>query len=199
MTWLTDFPRQLEDERLLLRPYVLSDADVLLRTLIENRSRLENDFPSRVHEQLERSEVERFVEQKYLEWERGESFYFGVWKKNSDEYAGEISLKDFIRPIPSAEFGYFIAEKSEGRGLVTSSLRLLLPFAFDALGLKKMQIRCSGNNLRSQRVATRCGFILEGVLRNMFLCNDGTLHDLYYYGMTIEDYRKQRTREAFSD
>jgi RimJ/RimL family protein N-acetyltransferase len=198
MTGTTEFSRVLEDERVLLRPYTFHDTDVLSKALNDNRARLENDFPSRVSAQFARTEVERFIEQKYLEWERGETFYFGIWEKNSGEYAGEISLKDFIRPIPSAEFGYFVVKEYEGRGIVSSSVRLVLPFAFVAMGLRKVQIRCSGNNLRSQRVATRCGFILEGVLRNMFLCNDGTLHDLYCYGMTIEDYRKQRTREANS-
>jgi RimJ/RimL family protein N-acetyltransferase len=138
---MSELPRHVENDLLLLQPYTFFHADVLLKALHENRSRLEDDFPTRVGESLAKADVERFIEQKYVEWQRGEVFCFGIWHKPSGEYIGEISLKYADRSIPCGEFSYFVVRENEGRGYMTSSIQLLLPFAFDSLHLGKLQLR----------------------------------------------------------
>lgn len=39
-------------------------------------------------------------------------------------------------------------------------------WAFDWLGVARLELSCGPDNERSQRVARRCGFVLEGVLRS---------------------------------
>ncbi len=185
---MSEFPRHVENDLLLLQPYSFFHAEILLKALQENQSRLQDDFPARVGESPAKAAVERFIEQKYIEWQRGEAFCFGIWHKG--EYIGEISLKYADQNIPCGEFSYFVLREYEGKGHITSSVQLLLPFAFDRLQLRKLQIRCSSDNVRSRHVAVRSGFVLEGILRDMFLCaDDKTLRDMYCYGMTANDYR----------
>jgi GNAT acetyltransferase-like protein len=43
---------------------------------------------------------------------------------------------------------------------------ILARWAFDDLGLAQLQITCGPDNLASQRVAERAGFVREGVLRS---------------------------------
>ena len=72
---------------------------------------------------------------------------------------------------------------------------MVLPFAFEMLALRKLQVRCAAENVRSQRVGESCGFKVEGVLRNDFVIADGrTLIDIVYSGMTDSDYRTLRVK-----
>jgi RimJ/RimL family protein N-acetyltransferase len=188
---VAEISTRIENERVVLRRYTHFDAGALLKLIQENASRLENDFPTRVRATRTERDAERFIEQKYLEWERGESLTFGIWVKATGSYVGEIALKEFAPEIRSADLGYFLDRQFERRGLMRVSTQLVVSLAFDALHLNKLQVRCSSANGRSQRVAVRAGFMLEGIVRDTFLCADGvTLLDMYYYGMTAEDFRK---------
>jgi RimJ/RimL family protein N-acetyltransferase len=62
--------------------------------------------------------------------------------------------------------GYRLTAGARGRGVATHAVRLLAGWAFDALGLGRLEITCGPDNLASQHVAERCGFTREGVLRS---------------------------------
>jgi RimJ/RimL family protein N-acetyltransferase len=64
-----------------------------------------------------------------------------------------------------AECGYWLAAPERGRGLTTRALRLLARWAFESCGLERLQLRADVNNVASQRVAEKAGFVREGVLR----------------------------------
>jgi RimJ/RimL family protein N-acetyltransferase len=60
-------------------------------------------------------------------------------------------------------------------------VRAITSFAFDALGARRVEIRCDSRNLDSARVAERAGFALEGTLHNNEVGTDGTLRDTLIY------------------
>jgi RimJ/RimL family protein N-acetyltransferase len=53
-----------------------------------------------------------------------------------------------------------------GHGAATRAVRLLARWAFDDLGIARLELTCGPDNTASQRVAERCGFTREGVLRS---------------------------------
>jgi RimJ/RimL family protein N-acetyltransferase len=57
---------------------------------------------------------------------------------------------------------------------MTEAVRAITSIAFDALGARRVEIRCDPSNLKSARVAERAGFTLEGTLHNNELGTDGT-------------------------
>lgn len=188
-------PATLESERLLLRPYRLSDAPALVKVFDDNRERLQEDFPSRANTIHIEPEAESFIWHVMQLWDMRESFYFCIWEKQSRLYVGEIFFTEIVWKIPKAHIGYYVVKEWEGKGLMTEAMKLVLPFAFETLKMRKLQIRCAVDNLRSQRVAERCGFKIEGVLRNDALKADGqTLANLVYYGMTPNDFRGKRLK-----
>ena len=65
----------------------------------------------------------------------------------------------------SAELGYWVDGGHEGRGLVTAGAGALLTHAFGALGLERASLHARADNVRSRAVATRLGFVEEGVAR----------------------------------
>jgi RimJ/RimL family protein N-acetyltransferase len=72
------------------------------------------------------------------------------------------------REAATAELGYIVAPDARGRGVGTEALRLLTEWAL-AQGLVRLELRISVENEASKRVAERCGYALEGVLRSTFL------------------------------
>lgn len=65
-----------------------------------------------------------------------------------------------------ATVGYWVAPGARGRGVATHAVRLVAGWAFEALGIARLELTCGPDNLASQRVALRCGFVQEGVMRS---------------------------------
>ena len=65
-----------------------------------------------------------------------------------------------------AAVGYWLTPEARGRGVVTHAVRLIARWAFDDVGIARLELTCGPDNRASQRVAERCGFTREGVLRS---------------------------------
>jgi [ribosomal protein S5]-alanine N-acetyltransferase len=65
------------------------------------------------------------------------------------------------------EIGYFVDEKHWGKGIATESVRILEGMAFSDFGLKRLEIRVHPENKASIRVAEKCGYRKEGLLREV--------------------------------
>jgi RimJ/RimL family protein N-acetyltransferase len=76
--------------------------------------------------------------------------------------------------VPKFEIGYWCRTRFSGQGYTTEAVRAIAAFAFEALGAKRVEIRCDPLNRPSARVAERAGFRLEGGLRMDTLGTDGT-------------------------
>jgi ribosomal-protein-serine acetyltransferase len=76
--------------------------------------------------------------------------------------------------------GYWLAEKYQGRGLVTASCHVLIDHAFAALNLHRLVISCAPGNTRSRAVAQRLGFAHEGRERDAeWLYDHFVDHDVF--------------------
>jgi RimJ/RimL family protein N-acetyltransferase len=68
-----------------------------------------------------------------------------------------------------AELGYIVWPDARGRGVATESLRLLTEWAFRERGIERAYLYISVENGASKRVAERCGYVREGVLRSLYV------------------------------
>jgi RimJ/RimL family protein N-acetyltransferase len=71
----------------------------------------------------------------------------------------------------TVELGYLVAPEARGRGVATEALRLLTDWAFRELAAERIELRIAAENTASQRVAERCGYVREGVLRSTYFKN----------------------------
>ena len=84
-----------------------------------------------------------------------------------------VALAPSIDPAGrEAELGYVVAAHARGRGVATEALRQLSAWAFSELGALRLELRISVDNEPSKRVAGRCGYRREGVLRSVHLKQD---------------------------
>jgi RimJ/RimL family protein N-acetyltransferase len=71
------------------------------------------------------------------------------------------------REARTAELGYIVAQPARGRGVATGALRLLTDWAFSELDALRLELMIGVENHPSKRVAERCGYEREGVLRSI--------------------------------
>jgi len=64
----------------------------------------------------------------------------------------------------------------------------LLAYAFEDLGLNRVEFKTDNLNLRSQAAIAKLGAVCEGVFRAHMVRRDGSLRDSVYYSITRDDW-----------
>ena len=106
---------------------------------------------------------------------------------------GLVSLWD--RPIPheAAELSIWIGQGHRDTGNGTEALRLALRHAFGDLQLHKVYLRVLEYNVRAVHTYQKCGFRVEGILRQEMKVKD-RWHDLIYMGVLGEEFSAADSR-----
>jgi RimJ/RimL family protein N-acetyltransferase len=76
-----------------------------------------------------------------------------------------------------AELGYAVVPAARGRGVAGQALWLLTEWAFGELEALRLELLINVENDASKVVAQRCGYVLEGVMRSVYL-KDGMRGDV---------------------
>ena len=108
-----------------------------------------------------------------------------------DHLLGSISLMRFSWKHARAEVGYWLAREGRGQGHATRAVRLITAWGFRDLGLERIDLMAATENPASQRVAERCGFTREAVLRSYLQGKDGR-QDMVAFGLLARDRRPGR-------
>jgi RimJ/RimL family protein N-acetyltransferase len=103
-------------------------------------------------------------------------------------FIGKTMLFHVDRDNRSAELGFWLSPVSRGRGLAARAIGLTVRWAFDELGLERIQGLTDVENETSQRVMERVGFVREGTLRGAERRADGTRRDLVSYSALVTDH-----------
>ncbi len=99
-----------------------------------------------------------------------------------DELLGSVSLLRLAWLNLRGEVGYWLAQPARGRGHATRAVLAICRWGFEALGLERIDLHAATGNAASQRVAERCGFTREAVLRSYLRGKDGR-QDIVVYGL----------------
>lgn len=98
---------------------------------------------------------------------RGEDLNFAVVDATDPDHVwGGASVHEVDLDQARAAVGYWLVPDVRGRGVATRTLRLLAGWTFDRLAVARLELTCAPDNDASRRVAERCGFVREGVLRS---------------------------------
>jgi ribosomal-protein-alanine N-acetyltransferase len=82
---------------------------------------------------------------------------------DGDEVVGRINLNDIVRgPFQSCHLGYWVAQAANGRGVATAAVAAIARFAFEEMGLHRIQASTLVHNTASQKVLERNGFVRFG-------------------------------------
>lgn len=109
-------------------------------------------------------------------------FQWGIAERDSDAVIGTCTLASLSAEHRRAEVGFALARSAWGRGYLAEALPALLAFAFDTLGLHRIEADVDPRNARSIRVLERVGFQREGYMRERYHLS-GEIQDAVMYGL----------------
>ena len=93
------------------------------------------------------------------------------------------------REIGKAETYLFTNPEMLHKGIGTRAKKLICSYGFTELGLNKLYFITNEDNYASIRVNEKCGFKLEGRLRQEYVKKDGTKLDRLYFGLLREEWK----------
>jgi putative acetyltransferase len=120
---------------------------------------------------------------------------WGIERADTRRLVGNIGLIEDERRygVPGVRaVAYMLARPAWGQGFATEALRGVLEYAFTRLDLSLVSLYHFVPNQRSLRVAEKCGFRREGVLRLAQKLYDGQLMDSVCYSLTKQEYTHRR-------
>lgn len=166
--------------------YILEDNCVLLRPLQRNDCRNLLLFSLQEPELWEYSLMQaggeenliNYINQAVAAREAGTAYPFIVFDKRTQEYAGSTRLYDIQITNQMLQLGFtWYGKKFQGTGLNKHCKFLLLSFAFEQLGMERVEFRADNTNAKSIAAMKSIGCVEEGILRNHSLKPDGTRRD----------------------
>ncbi|MGZ4252411.1 MAG: GNAT family N-acetyltransferase [Solirubrobacteraceae bacterium] len=174
-----------------LLPRTTAIANAYHALLVENHERLAGWEPWAV-EPPTPERTRSSLEAKGRAWLEGKELPLAIAVGAEDRWqlvgSAGLRIDEYLR---SAEAGYWIDSSFEGRGLVTRTMSVLLDQAFGALDLARVTINTEVANDRSRSMATRLGFVEEGVRRQAIGFPDGR-RDEVSYGLLAEEWLARR-------
>ncbi len=120
------------------------------------------------------------------ERQMGSGYGFGVFVEG--RFAGEVTLSSIQRgPFQNAFIGYWVDRALAGNSLAPESVVVVLRFAFEDLGLHRVEIAIVPRNRPSRRVVEKLDLREEGVAVR-YLEIDGRWEDHVRYAITAEEW-----------
>ena len=169
-------------ERLVLEPVAPSHADALWTA---TETSLEELRPWLPWSRTATADTTRdFTERSVSSWEAGLDYAFVVFA--SGELVGGMSVHT-PRIEGLGEVGYWMRTDRTGRGYTTEAAAAAVAFGFDVLRLYRLELRAGVDNIGSQRVAEKLGFIREGTLRRGCPSGPDDGYDCHLYGLLAAD------------
>src|SRR5215204_5299191 len=156
----------LTSETITLRELRASDAPSLLAMLTtEEVSRFISPPPTTVEG------FERFIAWTQRERAAGNYICFGIVPHGMEHAIGLFQVRQLEPGFGTAEWGFCMGSEFWGTGIFVEGARQVVNFAFETVGVHRLEARAAVKNGRGNGALRKIGALQEGVLRKSFLRN----------------------------
>jgi hypothetical protein len=180
---LLPLPTSVETERLILRAPQAGDGPALHAAVCESLPELRqflsalpwvaNPSTPEAAEARSRTGAAHFLLRTHQP--------FHLFEKSTGQLLGGVGLLRTVWDTPKTEVGYWIRSSCAGRGFAKEAVDALVDYAFTQMQVVRVELIADEANLASRRVAERCLFELEGILRQERRATDGSLRNTCVY------------------
>jgi RimJ/RimL family protein N-acetyltransferase len=185
---LLNIPERLDTKRLLISVYENGDGEEFFQLIRSNYNHLQEEL-SEVQTIKSIEDAEEYIRYKRIAWLSRERLVPKVVEKSTGRMIGQLWIEpQWGRMI--FEIGYFVEEKSQGKGYVTEAVKRTVEFLFRELGANRLEIHTKATNYKSVGVAERCGFTKEAQLRERGRTNEGEVVDMQIFGLLRSEFSK---------
>lgn len=162
----------LEDDRVLLRPLQAADASHLRLFALQEPELWKYSLLQAGGEE----NLKKYIDVAITGREAGKEYPFIVFDKRLQEFAGSTRYYDIQLSYQTLQLGFtWYGKKFQGTGLNRHCKFLLLQFAFEQMGMERVEFRADNNNQRSIAAMKSIGCVAEGVLRSNMPTHGGIL------------------------
>lgn len=183
---------KLETNRLIIRDHVYEDLETMHKLL-------SNPVTMHYLEDIKTNSIEETLDNltvaiNQINAQRRINYFFRIENKKDNAYIGEIGFTVRLdTPMGKvAELGYFILPEYWRQGITTEAAAEVLRYAFEEVGVVKIEVGCIRDNIGSEKVMKKLGMIKEAdyVMR---VWHDGALKDRVEYRLTKNEWLDLRS------
>jgi ribosomal-protein-alanine N-acetyltransferase len=172
----------LETQRVILRPYSLSDA-AKVEELASHH--LIADTTLNIPHPYPKGAAEGWISRLEDQSMNNLSYTFAVIAKGNKELVGTLGIR--FEKNNRGELAYWIGVPYWGKGFATDAVKCLLQYVFIEKQLNKVYAAAFTRNPASTKVMEKAGMTYEGTFKQHALKN-GQYEDLAYYAILKEEY-----------
>ncbi|MER6069093.1 GNAT family N-acetyltransferase [Streptomyces sp. NPDC001817] len=166
---------------LLLRPWQERDAPAVFAAF---QDPLMHQWHIKAADSEE--EVTGWIIQWRSGWEAEREAQWAVVEAGTGELLGRVALREILLGDGCAEVAYWTVARARGRGVAVRATTTLSRWAFEEIGLHRLELSHATANEASCRVAAKAGFAAEGTRRSALLHPDGW-HDMHLHARVRGD------------
>jgi RimJ/RimL family protein N-acetyltransferase len=178
----------LEDDRVILKPILIEDIDHLANYVLSEPEIWKYSLVA-----INKVEdLKGYIESAIDSRNNKTAYPFIVFDKQLNKYVGSTRFYDTQLSFETTQLGYtWYSKEVWSTGLNTHCKYLLLQFAFEQIGFKRVEFRADNDNKRSIAAMQKIGCTVEGVLRSHLPKPDGTRRDSIILSITKEEWEQK--------
>lgn len=173
--------------RLMLRPFAMTDAPRIVEILANAREISQNlllvPFPYTHDNAID------WLSTHEGNWASGKAFNFAICLRDSELLIGSTS--GGVNEHHCCTVGYWLATEYWGQGIMTESLKAVIGFCFEQMGVNRVQADHFAFNPASGRVMQKAGMQFEGIMRERYF-KEGRYIDAPLYAILKRDWEANR-------
>ncbi len=149
-------------ENLELRTLGLSDAQTFFEVTRNNDTHL-RQWLSWLDDDKTVIDTEQYIRESEQRFANKEGLDLCIWR--NDQLVGSIGLYPWNTVHKKVSIAYWLAEESQGQGIMHDSLQTVIQYAFTEMDLNRIEICCAVGNTKSSALPKKLGFTFEGISR----------------------------------
>ena len=178
--------QEVSDGTVLLRPFQPEDAKETYTAVRESLLDLK-PWMSWAYDNYSLSDSRDFIRITRARWQEGSLFAFAITDANSGLILGGCSLSHIHPVYHLCNLGYWVRSSKRGNGIARRATLLAARYAFEVVGLVRVEIVIAPENHASIRVAENVGAHYEGILRNRMVVGSD-VYDAHMYSLIPQDF-----------
>jgi ribosomal-protein-alanine N-acetyltransferase len=145
------------------------------------------DVEPKRREELSRVEFNILLKRQKISRKNDNSYDFALFRKDTDELIGLVSINNIIRSIGQTAFiGYRLFNRHWGNGFAKEAIQEIFILAFTDLKLHRLVAGVEQKNKRSIKLAKSLGMRKEGLARKVVYLRN-SWQDLLQFAITCEE------------
>jgi len=177
----------VKTKHLVLRCWQPSDAALLKEAIDASLEHLRGWMPWAMQEPTDLESKIALLRRFRGSFDLDKDYLYGIFNREESQVLGGTGLHTRAGP-DALEIGYWIHAKYINQGLATETAGALTRVAFEVHKVKRVEITCDPNNVRSAAVPRKLGFVHEATLRKRILTPEGKPRDTMVWTMLAEEY-----------